>query len=110
LYTNNPVLRILYRKYFELSFWIAALVLLAVMPTGTDPHYSFCIFKLMGFKFCPGCGLGHSISYLFHGNIQASFSAHPLGIFAVIIILCRIYNLIHLHVFSKTIKHNYGIQ
>jgi hypothetical protein len=64
----------------------------------------------MGFKFCPGCGLGHSISYLFHGDIQESFSTHPLGIFAVIIILCRIYNLFRLNIFSKTIKHNYGIQ
>jgi hypothetical protein len=103
-------LRILYKKYFELSFWIAVLVLLAVMPPGTDPHYSFCIFKLVGFKFCPGCGLGHSISYLFHGDIRKSFSTHPLGIFAVIIIPGRIYNLFRLHIFSKTIKHNYGIQ
>jgi len=99
-------LRNLFRKYFEVTFWITALVLLAIMPTGTDPHYSFCIFKLMGFKFCPGCGLGHSISYLFHGDLSASFSTHPLGIFAVIVILLRIYNLFRLH---KLIKHNYGI-
>jgi hypothetical protein len=102
-------LRNLYRKYFELTFWIAALILLALMPTGTDPHYSFCLFKMMGFKFCPGCGLGHSISYLFHGNIKASFSAHPLGIFAVIILLFRIYTLSRLHIFSKKIQYNYGI-
>lgn len=101
-------MRILFRQYFELTFWISALTLLAVMPPGTDAHYSFCIFKMLGFNFCPGCGLGHSISYLFHGNLRASFSSHPLGIFAVIIIVSRIYALLRLHVFSKTIKINYG--
>jgi Protein of unknown function (DUF2752) len=104
LYSNQQTLRILYRKYFELSFWIAALTLLAVMPPDTNPHYSFCLFKLAGLKYCPGCGLGHSISYLFHGNIRASFSAHPLGIFAVIVILNRIYKLVQLNVFSKNNK------
>ena len=99
-------LRNLYRKYFEITFWTTALLLLALMPTSTDSHYSFCIFKLVGFKFCPGCGLGHSISYLFHGDVTASFSTHPLGIFAVIVILIRIYKLFRLHIL---IKHNYGI-
>lgn len=109
LYSNRHFLRILYRKYFELTFWITALALIAVMPTGTDPHYSFCLFKLMGFKYCPGCGIGHSVSYLFHGDIKKSLSVHPFGIFAVIILLRRIYHLIRLHIFSKTIKYNYGI-
>jgi len=103
-------LRSLYRKYFELIFWLVALVLLAIMPTGTDAHYSFCIFKLIGFKFCSGCGLGHSISYLFHGNIKASFAAHPFGAFAIIILLHRIYNLFRLHIFPKKINRHYGIQ
>lgn len=106
----NKNLKILFRKYFESTFWISSLVLLAVMPPGTDPHYSFCVFKMLGFHFCPGCGLGHSISYLFHGNIKASISAHPLGIFAVIIILFRIYSLLQLKIFSKNLNNNYGIQ
>jgi hypothetical protein len=74
--------------------------MLAFMNPGTDPHYSFCFFKFLGIHFCPGCGIGHSISYLFHGNISASLSAHPLGIFAVVIILSRIYKLSSLHIFS----------
>jgi len=80
------------------------------MSPGTEPHLSLCIFKFLGITFCPGCGLGHSISYLFHGNIQASFSSHPLGIFAVIIILFRIYKLLQLHILSKKIKTNYAIR
>jgi len=78
-------------------------------PT-TDVHYSFCFFKFLGIKFCPGCGLGHSISFLFHGDLQRSFSAHPLGIFAVAIILHRIYKLFFIHIFSHYQKHNYGQQ
>ncbi len=110
LVIKSASLRSLYRKYFELAFWIAALTSLATMTPGTDPHYSFCIFRLLGIKFCPGCGLGHSVGYLFHGDIQASFSAHPLGIFAVIIIVRRIYHLSWLHIFSKTIKRYHGLQ
>ena len=75
------------------------------MSPGTDPHYSFCLFKMLGLPFCPGCGLGHSISYLFHGNIKASLSSHPLGIFAVVIISLRIYKLLQIHLFSKNLNN-----
>jgi hypothetical protein len=104
LYDNLENLKGLFRKYFEVSFWIVALTSLALMPPGTDVHYSFCIFKMLGFKFCPGCGLGHSISYLFHGNISASFSTHPFGIFAVIIIIRRILTLLYSRLFFKNNK------
>ncbi|MEO8820465.1 MAG: DUF2752 domain-containing protein [Ginsengibacter sp.] len=100
----------IFRKYFELSAWIAGLLLLAFMTPTTDTHYSFCIFKLMGINFCPGCGLGHSICYLFHGDFRASFNAHPLGLFALIVILARIYKLSSLHIFPHFKKHNYGYQ
>jgi len=50
----------------------------------------------MGFTWCPGCGLGHSISFLFHGDIKSSFHAHWLGIPALIIIVYRIYVLARL--------------
>lgn len=89
--------------------------MLALMQPGSDPHFSLCIFKMLGITFCPGCGLGNSISYLFHGNIQDSFSSHPLGIFAVFIILLRVYKLMQLHFFSpkgvlwtKKPNNNYG--
>ena len=90
-----------------MTIWIAGLVLLAVMdPTSTDAHYSFCLFKFIGIQFCPGCGLGHSISYLFHGNIKASFAAHPLGLFALATIVFRIYRLSFIHIFSHRQKNN----
>lgn len=81
-------------QYFELSVWIAALLALSLMNPATSEHYSLCVFRWFGLSFCPGCGLGHSISWLFHGDIARSFNEHPLGIFAVIILLQRIYILI----------------
>ncbi len=98
-----------YIKYFELVFWLTALILLALMPPGIDPHYSLCVFKLLGLNFCPGCGLGHSISYLFHGDVQTSLAMHPLGIFAVPIIVYRVYKLLQLHLFNKKLNNHYGI-
>ncbi|HZY39920.1 MAG TPA: DUF2752 domain-containing protein [Mucilaginibacter sp.] len=80
----------LFDRYFELAFWVAGLACLAFTnPTG-QAHFSLCPLKLFGFKWCPGCGLGHSISFLFHGDIRGSFHAHWLGIPALIIILYRI--------------------
>jgi len=101
-------MKLLFRRYFELTFWITALLLLAFMEPGSSTHYSFCIFKFIGIKFCPGCGLGHSISYLFHGEWRASFAAHPLGIFALVVIALRIYKLLMLHIFSHFQNQLYG--
>jgi len=80
-------------QYFELSVWVAGLLALALMDPVAGGHYSLCVFRWLGFSFCPGCGLGHSISWLFHGDIVRSFNEHPLGIFAVVILLHRIYTL-----------------
>lgn len=81
------------RENIELFFWVTSLALLAMMDPHNNAHFSLCIFKFLGLSFCPGCGLGHSISFLFHGNINASLQAHPLGIFALIIIIIRIFKL-----------------
>ncbi len=100
----------LFSKYFELIFWVVALIALANMHPEHGSHFSFCIFKMLGFNFCPGCGIGHAISYLFHGNIQASFTAHPLGIFAIVIILLRIVKLIRTRFFSNQKNIFYAIR
>ncbi|MCU0469569.1 MAG: DUF2752 domain-containing protein [Arcicella sp.] len=76
----------------ELLFWISGLIWLAVMNP-SESHFTLCPIKNLGLSFCPGCGLGHSISYLFHGEIQESLHHHPLGIFALIVIFYRIFQL-----------------
>jgi hypothetical protein len=82
-----------FRNYFELVFWIAALVALALTDPSAPGQYSLCPLKLMGISWCPGCGLGHSISWVLYGNIKNSWHAHWLGLPALIIILYRIYAL-----------------
>ncbi|HEY4197532.1 MAG TPA: DUF2752 domain-containing protein [Mucilaginibacter sp.] len=83
----------LFSKYLELIFWVAALTALAFTDPAGAAHFSLCPLKVMGITWCPGCGLGHSISWLFRGNITNSFHAHWLGIPALLIILYRVYTL-----------------
>jgi hypothetical protein len=97
------------RRYSELGVWILALVLLATMNPAIESQ-SVCFFKFIGIPFCPGCGLGHSISFLFHGELRSSLSAHPLGIFALIVILFRIYKLSSLHIFSNSKPTDYAVR
>jgi hypothetical protein len=47
----------------------------------------------MGITWCPGCGIGHAISWLIHGDLAKSFHAHWLGVPALILIIYRIYVL-----------------
>ncbi|OCX50510.1 hypothetical protein BEL04_22295 [Mucilaginibacter sp. PPCGB 2223] len=80
-------------RNFELIFWVAALLCLSLASPSSNTHFTLCPLKLMGFGWCPGCGLGHSIIYLFHGQVSASLHAHWLGIPAVVVIFYRITQL-----------------
>jgi hypothetical protein len=77
----------------EAFIWIAALLFLAVSDPA-DHHYTLCPFSNLGFEFCPGCGIGHSIGYLFRGDFIRSFETHPLGIFAIILISYRTFQIL----------------
>lgn len=82
------------RKNFEAFIWLGGLTYLAFINPYSGGHLSLCAFDLAGIDFCPGCGLGMSISLLFHGDIAASFSMHPLGIIAFIILVYRVTTLL----------------
>lgn len=83
------------KKYdYEAIFWLAAMAYLTFINPYTPKHLDFCLFSLVGIENCPGCGLGKSISMIFHGDFVASFNAHPLGLPALALILKRIYKLI----------------
>src|SRR5579872_2807128 len=83
----------LFPKYFELVFWVAALVSLAFTNPAGPIHFSLCPLRALGITWCPGCGLGHSISWIFHGNLINSWRAHWFGIPALGIILYRVCSL-----------------
>lgn len=75
---------------FEAMVWILGLFYLAFINSPDKTHFTICPLANLGIDFCPGCGLGNSISYLVRGEFNSSFHSHPLGIFALIIITFRI--------------------
>ena len=81
----------------EALIWIAALIFLALIEPAESTHFTLCPFSAIGIDFCPGCGLGRSVSYILHGDIATSFMLHPLGIFALIILTTRVISLIKIN-------------
>ncbi len=78
--------------HLELIVWTSTLIVLFFLPETTGP--SLCVFKAVGFNSCPGCGIGHSIHDALHFQFSDSWSHHPMGILAVLIIFMRIKQLI----------------
>jgi hypothetical protein len=74
--------------------WITALIYLALFVNPYENHFTICPLANAGIEHCPGCGLGNSIALFFRGDFSQSFTAHFLGIPALIIILHRIYSII----------------
>lgn len=77
------------KKHIEWVVFSAGLLALAFMSP-ENAGTSFCMFEFAGIEFCPGEGLGHSISYTFRGELNAAVEAHFFGPFAVIILSLRI--------------------
>jgi hypothetical protein len=79
-------------RRLEVSFWILALAGLYFMPGG-EGHFTLCPIGALGFTWCPGCGLGHALHDMLHGNFVEAFRHHYLVLFAFFIILYRIFQL-----------------
>jgi hypothetical protein len=81
------------KKTFFLHFEWMALVSFLIIPAFIDPaanSATFCLFHNIGIEFCPGCGLGRSVAYLFRGDLTASFHMHPAGWLAVVVLASRV--------------------
>ena len=87
-------------KYFEQVAWIVALVFLYFIDTSTQST-SLCLFKLIGFDACFGCGIGHAIHHVLHFDLIQSFDEHILGVPATVGIIYRIFSPL----ITKTIKY-----
>jgi hypothetical protein len=89
---------------FELIFWMSALLMLGSGATDhAADHFTLCPLANLGFSWCPGCGIGRSITYLLHGNLMESFKYHWFGLPALLIICYRIFTLMKLEL-SKRLK------
>ena len=78
----------------EAVIWTAGLIGLAIYNPFEGQHLSVCVFDNLGFRYCPGCGIGRSVSFLLHGDVRASFEAHPLGFIAILLLSFRIGKLV----------------
>nr|MBN2278300.1 DUF2752 domain-containing protein [candidate division Zixibacteria bacterium] len=78
----------------EIFCWLALLAAAAFIDPVAEGHSSFCLFKNLGWAWCPGCGLGRSIAFLYHGELLLSLKTHPLGIITVGVIIYRIIYLL----------------
>ncbi|HEY6952445.1 MAG TPA: DUF2752 domain-containing protein [Bacteroidota bacterium] len=78
----------------EAVVWLGALAWLALSDPDLSAHFSLCPLKNLGFAWCPGCGLGTSVSLAFHGQIVESIHTHPMGIPAIIILVVRAVSLL----------------
>ena len=73
--------------------WFIGLLVLASGDPTSDTHFTlFWPQWVFGIQ-SPGYGLGHSISYLFRGDIAGSLDAHLLGIPVVAVLAYRIVSL-----------------
>ena len=77
----------------EALAWTVGLLAIAVSNPASDRHFTlFWPQWVFGIQ-SPGYGLGHSIGYLFRGDLASSLDSHWLGIPAVVALSYRIMNL-----------------
>lgn len=82
-------------KNLEAIIWSGGLVYLALINPYADGHLNMCAFNAVGIETCPGCGLGKSISMIFHGDLMHSLELHPLGLIALVLIIYRIVTVVY---------------
>ncbi len=83
-----------YKKYdgvWEATFWLSGFIFLAMIDP-SKAHLSLCPLHYLN-VYCPGCGLGRSITYLLRGEVVDSFQTHPLGGVATLVLVHRILQL-----------------
>jgi hypothetical protein len=91
---------IIQNNIIELTAWVGAFFLFAFLSPSPQPHFNLCPLDAMGLEFCPGCGLGRSVTYLFHGHFSESWHMHYLGIPAAAMLGGRI-----IYLFRRIIKN-----
>lgn len=77
----------------EAAIWVVGLIVLALGNPESDFHFTIFWPSYVWDIKSPGYGLGHSISYLFRGDVTAAIETHILGIPAVAILMWRIATL-----------------
>lgn len=88
--------------------WAGALVYLYFLDISGGEHFTLCLFRLIGFDQCPGCGIGRSIHCALHFDWSSSWNYHWWGIPALGIIIFRIITLLKNTLYGRNApKHAY---
>ena len=78
---------------FEALIWAVGLAIVAIGDPNSERHFTlFWPQWVFGIQ-SPGFGLGHSIGYLFRGELQSSLNSHLLGVPVVVVLIWRITTL-----------------
>jgi hypothetical protein len=89
----NTLLKQTFNRHLFLHFeWLVlfgALLFTAIINPAAA-GISLCPTEWIGIPFCPGEGLGRSMSLFLRGEFAASFRMHPAGLFAVPVMTARI--------------------
>jgi hypothetical protein len=90
----NARMSFLRRAPFEAMIWVGGMVALFFFDPASSAKLDLCLFHWLGLGPCPGCGLGAAIHHFLHGDVAASWEAHPLGIPALSILAARVIGLL----------------
>lgn len=82
-----------FKSYFEITAFSLGLLLLALMNPETATGPGLCLLENLGSPYCPGDGLGHSISFIFRGEFNNALEANMLGPFSLVVLSGRIFYL-----------------
>lgn len=72
--------------------FLVGLILMATMNPYIEGT-SLCLLESLGFMYCPGDGLGHSIAFLFRGEFSAALEANLMGPVVVVGLSARILSI-----------------
>ncbi|UYQ92716.1 DUF2752 domain-containing protein [Chitinophaga horti] len=86
----------------ELWAWAGALIVLLLIDPSKPPLFNLCPLHFLGIEWCPGCGLGRSISYLLHGEVVRSWKTHKLGGFVLVLLIARVIQLAKIQYIQHT--------
>lgn len=78
----------------EAIFWLLILLAPVFIDVSTEQHFTLCLFKNIGWDFCPGCGIGRAMAYLYRADLSSSLMSHPFAIPVVLILGHRVFQLI----------------
>lgn len=91
--------RQIFNRHFEWVALTTGIILLALMNPYVEHSFSWCLFEWVGFPYCPGEGLGHSIAFIFRGEVNQAMEANILGFFALPVIMGRIVKLVSRNIY-----------